>query len=229
MPRIASFHLARYPARAVPSLLARVPVARRALSATDGVVLGKLLGTARGASMGLASDLTRWATFVVWEDEQALDRFLASSPVAAHWRGATETWSVRLEPLGASGEWSGVDLSHPPAAAPGRVVAITRARIRAGALRTFYAAVPPADAAALAANGRLASLGFGEWPLAYQGTCSVWASEDALRSYAYAGEAHREVLRRSRDERWYAESLFARYRPYASTGTWDGRDPVTAG
>ena len=229
---LASFHLIRYSRANAPEGLSRMGLDRPPLRSTPGLAFWKLLGTGRGQAMTLGADLKRWALFAVWEDEAALDAFLSSSDVAERWRSlAAESYHVRLEPLRARGSWNGRALFGDVAATTPRdgepVAVLTRATIRPARLVRFYSSILPPAQRLVSAPGLLESVGIGEWPLARQATFSLWSSWDAARAYAYADGAHREVMARTRDERWYSEELFARFRPYGAEGTWNGGDPLT--
>lgn len=228
MAVVASFHLTRYPTRHALAAMAR----RRPPTKVPGLRFARPLGTGRGEAMGLGADLRRWALFATWDDDEAVDAFLTTSPEARRWKErGVESWSVRLAPLGHHGTWRGRD---PLAGADpeteehreGSVAVLTRATITPRHWRSFYRAIPPVERSLAEEPGLLAALGVGELPIGRLATFSLWRSANDLEAFAYRGSPHHEVVRRTRSEGWFTEELFARFRPYGSTGTWDGKDPL---
>ncbi len=228
MARIASFHLVREPPWKTPLALARLGTDRLRLGQVDGLEFWRVLGTGAGDTTGRGADLARTAMFAVWSDEAALDRFMEANPIASRWRGAQESWHVRLRGIGGHGRWRGVDPLDglEVGLTDGPVAIITRADVRRASWKAFGSASQVVDAELHTAPGLIDVVGIGEAPVGRLATFSLWESLGAARSFAYSMPDHVEVVRRTRDERWYSEELFARFEPYAATGTWNGRDPL---
>jgi heme-degrading monooxygenase HmoA len=227
---IASFHLQRD--RSAVRAVARLGTDRLALRHVPGLRFWRLLGTGHGSDTSPGADLHRTALFAVWDDEEALDAHLASPAVRAREASPdrVESYVVRLRGLGGHGTWRGVavldEIDRASEDPDGPVAVLTRADVRLRHWRTFATAGRPVSAELQGAPGLLRVAGVGEAPVGRQATFSLWRSAADVRRFAHHLPEHAAVVRRTRAEGWYGEELFARFRPFAGRGTWDGGDPL---
>jgi len=228
---VVAFTLAHYPKRASMRAMAHLGLDRLPLGFTPGLRFWRLLGVGKGRVFDPHADLQRYGLFTVWDSYTALQVFEQTSGVMRSIRQrADEVWSVHMHPVRWHGQWGGRDpfKGMAPAAPPepGPWVILTRATIRPTKVTAFLRAVPAVSAHLLQQPELIQSVGVGEAPLMYQATLSLWETLPAVTSFAYAAPPHVEVIKRTRRERWYREELFARFRPIASKGTWDGTNPL---
>jgi hypothetical protein len=189
----------------------------------------------RHANLGLAAplgaglrpnpDLGRLALIAMWDDDQAIDRFLADSPIA---RTLSAGWHARLQPLRAHGSWPGLADDLPRSRAvdnEGPVAVLTLGRLRWRRLLPFLRASAKAEARVIVAPGLIWATGIGRPP--FFATCSLWQSADASTAYAYSqGEAHNDAIAAGRAEPFHHQEAFVRFRPYDAAGHLDGRNPL---
>lgn len=227
---VVSLHINQVDGRHVLNALARMATDRPGLRTTPGLRFWKLLGTGRGRTFSLRdADPHTWGLFAVWESVGALRDFESSSPYVRRWaRLADEQWTAEMVPTRWKGTWAGRAPFGPEASAPsdafaGPIAVITRARVRPAHWRSFARAVPPVAAAVNSAPGLRYTVGIGEAPVGLQATFSVWDSAASMTAFAYGHESHREIIRRTSAEGWYAEELFARFAVVSTSGTIGGR------
>jgi hypothetical protein len=230
VPALVTLHLWTVAGRSVPKAVLRMGLDRAAVRHTPGVRFAKLLGTGDGRTFTVRdADPLRWGLIATWTDADAAAQFAQRSPVARAWEAlAQESFRIDLRPTAARGRWSGrAPFGDPqPVRDTGPVAAITRARLSPRKAARFWSAVPPVSADLHRSPGLRAAIGIGEAPLGLQGTFSLWESAEALRAFAHRGAPHVDVVRRTAEEGWYAEELFARFCVLDTAGTLDGRNPL---
>jgi len=222
---IVSVHLADVGWRRAPGLLLERP---------DRDAIPSLSYAERVATAPLGSGLLpkpqpgRVGLIAAWEDDAALDRFLAEHPLA---RRLASGWHVRLEALRVSGAWPEMPWlpqEQLPADDEEPVAVLTLGRLRLGRARPFLASAAAAEEEAVRDAAMLASTGLARPPRLVS-TFSIWRSAAAMREYAYGkGGAHQSAVRNDRERPFHHASAFIRFRPYASQGNWDGRDPLAS-
>ncbi|HVW12686.1 MAG TPA: hypothetical protein VHB54_02620 [Mucilaginibacter sp.] len=187
----------------------------------------KLLGTGKG-EFSTKPNWQQWGTLAVWDTRESFDDFYAMSFIRKWWNAfGAEQWTILCEPIQCHGKWSG-KAPFTAQAIPGYngpVVVLTRARIRLSRLLPFWRSVKAVAAQLEEAPGRVLNFAIGQTHHLI-GTFSVWDNADNMKAFAYSAGAHLDVINRVREESWFTEDLFARFRPVDSFGTLDGTDPV---
>jgi hypothetical protein len=213
---ILSVHIADVGLRETPAVL-------RARPRGDGLRWGLTVLTAPlAAGPGRRPKPGRVGFMAGWDDDAALDRFLAEHPLAGRLRGG---WHTRLEPLRASGAWSplpGLSVAERPVADDEPVAILTLARLRLMRIVPFLRASVPAERGAVEHPAVVASTAFARPPRIVS-TFSLWRTAAEMREYAYGRErdAHIRAVRSHQANPFHHESVFARFRPYAQQGTWN--------
>jgi len=174
-----------------------------------------------------APDIGRVGLVALWDDDAALDRFLADHPTAAALAGG---WRVRLDPLRAWGTWPGLPGDVPSernVTHHGPATVLTLGRLRPSQAIRFFRASAKAEAAALAAPGLIWATGLARPP--FVATCSLWQDSRSLSTYAYGTQepAHQGAIAADAAKPFHHQSAFIRFRPYGAEGALDGRNPLT--
>jgi hypothetical protein len=172
----------------------------------------------------------RIGLIAAWEDDAALDRFLAGHPGGKAIAGG---WHTRLEPLRCFGSWSalpGLPERELPVDDAEPVAVLTLGRLRFLRTRPFLQAGGPAERDAVTNPAMIASTGFARLARPrLVSTFSIWRSATAMREYAFGkAGSHQAAVKADRARPFHHESAFVRFRPYASQGNWDGHDPLAA-
>jgi hypothetical protein len=226
---IVSLTIVRYPKICIPFALLAMALHRLPMHFKKGCSFWRLLGTGRKGTFDLYPDWQQWGLLACWDDRGSFDRFSRQSFISKWWKFfRTEQWTILCEPLQSHGSWDGREPFNVPVQADyqGPLVVLTRATVRFNRLKNFWANADTVSAIMSDAKGLIASFGIGEMPVYRQATFSVWDNVESMRAFAYQSAEHIEVIRKTKEEAWYSEELFARFKPIAAFGTLHHTDPL---
>jgi hypothetical protein len=207
----------------------QMQVARKRIAPLPGLQFYKLLGSGGGNGFSVWPDFSRYGLLCVWNGLPAARSFFDQSRVFTDFRHhAEEHWTVFMRTIRSHGQWSGACPFQPDkrADAKGLMGVITRATLKKKHLWNFWRHVPRVSESLSEHEGLLFSAGIGELPLVQQATFSLWTDRQAMINYAYRSRYHREVVQKTRELGWYAEEMFAQFKPFRTEGSWEGGNPL---
>jgi hypothetical protein len=226
---IVSLTIVRYRKSLIPFALLAMAVHRLPLTLNRKCTFWKLLGSGRNGTFDLQPDWQQWGLLAVWDNRGAFDEFYNKSFIHSWWNAfTTEKWTILCEPLQSHGKWD----SKEPFGKPdtkvinGPVAVLTRATIRLNKLKGFWGNVDSVANIMVDAPGFITSFGIGEAPVYRQATFSIWKSIEDVKAFAYTSKEHAEVIKKTRNEYWYSEELFARFKIVDSLGLINGKNPL---
>jgi heme-degrading monooxygenase HmoA len=210
----------------VPFALLAMAIHRIPLAFNKKCSFWKLMGCGRNGTFNLSPDWQQWALLAVWKCKEDFEN---SSFIQAWWNMFTyEKWTIFADPIASHGKWDNKEpFGRPAGKNPGNepIGVLTRATIRLNKLRGFWSNVQPVANLMASSPGYITSVGIGEAPFFRQATFSIWEDLESMKAFAYGSKEHSEVIRKTRQEDWYSEELFARFQIISSEGSLNGVSP----
>ena len=215
-----SLTIAKYRSAFVPFALFAMALHRLPLWLNKNISFYKLMGTGRNGTFDKRPDWKQWGILAVHRQgnvneidavKDLYGKFIAKWFRLFH----AELTTYLLEPLEGHGEWDNkkpfgdVFIQQPY---EGPIAVLTRATIKLSKLKYFWAHVAPVAARMHDAKGFIRSYGIGEIPWIKQATFSIWESREDMKAFAYGMKEHAEVIKKTRQQKWYSEELFMRFR-----------------
>ncbi|MBI3218659.1 MAG: DUF3291 domain-containing protein [Bacteroidetes bacterium] len=199
------------------------------LKKVQGQSFYKLMGSGRGLGFNALPDWSTYVLLQVWETEEAAHSFFEKGPIIESYRKhAKEVWTIFLKNVSAHGQWDGRNPFQMEKDLPSTevIAVLTRATIKWHKIIPFWKYVPTSHQPLKENDGLLYTKGVGEVPIVQMATFSIWKNKESLNHFAYTSNEHRVAIQKTRELNWYKEELFARFKPYKSIGTWNGKNPL---
>lgn len=179
----------------------------------------------------LKPDFRRWAFYAVWDDESAVDEFLATSETGRRWdEGATETCHFWLRPNRVRGTWPGMRALRGSESA-GRqdrpVAHLVRLDLSLrGTLAMWGWAAPRILHHLPSGDELLLGLSLVDRPYMQPASFSVWRTPEIAGAFVHQKGHHSDAVQRVRRSQ---HDLMARYstgcfEPLRCEGSWNGRN-----
>lgn len=202
-------------------------LAHKDLADIDGLTFYRLMGSGKGIGFNPLPDWSVYCLLQVWESEEAAHSFFSSSDLIKEYSERTvEVFTLYMKSISAGGTWVGKNPFEKGADLDSKlpIAIITRATIKWNWLFRFWKYVPTSQEALDGNEGLIYTKGVGEVPIVQMATFSLWKDFESVKQFAYKSKQHQEAIKRTRKNEWYKEEMFARFQPYKSTGTWEGKD-----
>jgi len=227
-----SLTIVRYKYWAIPFAFFSMFLFRISLQFNRKISFYKLMGSGKNGTFDKSPDLKQWAILCVHSNnilEQSTDEFLGGFISSWFSFFSTDVFTIILEPIMGHGLWDKKEVfgkinnnnNH-----IGQVATLTRATIHISKMKHFWKNVAPVANKMTTAKGYIFSVGVGEIPWIKQATFSVWDSMEDMKTFAYSMKEHSDVIKKTRQEKWYSEDMFVRFKIIETFGKTRGINPL---
>ncbi|MEO6669155.1 MAG: spheroidene monooxygenase [Ferruginibacter sp.] len=235
-----SLTIIRYPRLLVPFAFFAMVIHRFPLWFDKKISFFKLMGSGRNGTFDKKPDLRQWAILSVYPSGfvENADKNILKNLYGGFISGwlhffNCETFTILLIPIEGHGFWDGkkvfgeFDKSTGQLPQESGVMAVlTRASIRLNKLKYFWQHVAPVAEKMPGSKGFIMSVGIGEIPWIKQATFSIWETAADMKAFAYGMKEHVEVIKKTRQEKWYKEDMFVRFKIIKTVGSIRGINPL---